>query len=151
MSSSYVLAYRDYDGEISTATFRGATLSAGNYAAQEGLRAALEIATNAIVIGQEANEKVIAVDEVVSGLKASNAFAQRETKWLVKYTETSTGGTYSLEIPCANLAYLAAGGGVADLAGVEISAFVDAFEAFVLGPGGTAVVVVEIQHVGRNL
>lgn len=150
MASTFILAYRDHDGEVSTASFRGAVLNAGNYAAQDGLREALQTATNAIVVGQAANEKVIAVDLAISGLKASNAFAQRETKWLVKYTDAA-GAVYSMEIPTANLAYLMAGEGKADLAGVEMAAFVDAFEAYVVNPAGAAVTIVEIQHVGRNI
>lgn len=150
MPSQFILSYRDHDGEVSSASFRGATLNAGNYAAQDALRTTLQAATNAIVIGQAASEKVVAVDETISGLKASNAFAQRETKWLVKYTDAN-GAMYSLEIPSANLAYLVAGNGLADLAGTEMAAFVDAFEAFVVNPAGAAVTIVEIQHVGRNI
>lgn len=79
-----------------------------------------------------------------------NQYAQREIKWLVKYSDDVTGKRYSLEIPCADLSLLVAGTETMNVAAGAGAAFVTAFEANVLSPDGNAVSFISAKMVGRN-
>lgn len=152
MTSKYDVNIRDYGRETSTAGFRGTTLNAGNFVAQLALQATLLSTLQDIVLGEVAKTKVVAVETIVSGATPASELAQRENKWLVRYTDNTTGVLYSLEIPTADLAgHLLGNTDQADLTETDMAAFVAAFEAYVVSPVANAVTVVEILHVGRNI
>lgn len=152
MAGKFVLTIRDYGTkpETSTATFRGATFTAGNIAAQLADQNTLETALDGIILGVIANRKRIADEVVVSGDSAASQYAQRENKWLVRYVGANEK-TYTLEIPTPDLTLLNLEGDAADLANNAVSTFVEAFEAYVLDEAGGAVTVTRIDFVGRNL
>lgn len=151
------LTFRDYGepGEKSTCQFPGPDMTSGNFDAELTLQNTLRDATQAIVLGTLSKRVSVAVESPQPDTQPASPFAQRETKWLVRYRNTLTGEKASLELPCADLQFLD-GSTVdkADLTGPEMAAFVAAFEAYVLTPGtgvrDTNMEIYEIVHVGRN-
>jgi len=82
---------------------------------------------------------------------SSNPFAQRETKWLVRATDTVTGKRVTFTIPCADLAQLTAGTDFMDTGtGTPGETLVTSIEANVKSEFGNAITVNSIEHVGRN-
>jgi len=129
-----------------------AALTAANFDAQAILRNALEAAIEGIVIGVVQRQSL--GNEVIASISpSSDTAAQRESKWLVDYHDTTSLKRYSVEIGTADPDQLDA----QDRAHAEIGdedvvdAFITAFEAYVLSPTGGAVVVDEITWVGRNV
>lgn len=151
MASKAGFTVLDYGGEYSGVYLRGPVVSAANFDATEALRAALETALDGIVIGTVATRKLQTLDVTISTTKPGNVYAQRETKWLVRYSDNVTGSVHTAEVPCADLSLLVSGGEVMDIAAGAGLAFVTAFEDWVLSPAGNAVTVSEIVHVGRNI
>lgn len=86
-----------------------------------------------------------------SNAPSGNAFAQREMKWLVSYTDNVTNQVYKVEIPTADLGELVANTDLLDTVAAAGAAFVAAFEAIFLSPDGNAVTFVSARFVGRNL
>lgn len=143
----------DYNSERSTVRVRSTTITAANHDAQYAAFISFYDAMMAITLGLRVgatfgNEFPI----VDASTPASDVNAQRERKWLVRYTDGTAMKSYKMEIPCADLTYLDANNReYADLTDTDVAAFVTAFEAFVLSQDGNAVTVDSIQHVGRNL
>lgn len=153
MASKLILTYRDYSepGETGTAVFRGADITAANFAAQETLMNALRAGVANIVLGTLKKETRVAVEDESPGALPASPYAQRETKWLVRYSDNVTGEPFKLEIPCAELTFLdPTQKDKADLGGTEMAAFVAAFEAYVRTEAGNQVTVLEVRHVGRR-
>jgi len=152
MASKVTWGFLDYDSERSSFSVEGVDLTAANLVAQQTLIAALQAAVVAITIGQNSDETVLLSRELISNTPAVNPFAQRETKWLVTYSDDVTGEVHQAEIPTADLSNLTTNGGFLDTApGSQGEDFVTAFEAFVRGDGVNAVTVISVRHVGRNL
>lgn len=89
--------------------------------------------------------------DVGSTAVPANQYAQRETKWLARYTDDVTLKRYQFEIPCANLALLAGNTDFMDLtagAGLELKT---QFESIGQSPVGNAVTLNSVEHVGRNI
>lgn len=150
------LRFRDYGTppEYSNATFVGPDLTSVNFDAEVALMDALRDATDGITIGTRVNRTIVAQEAPQPDTQPASAFAQRETKWLVRYSDTVTGDKATLTIPTADLDLLDANNGdKADMTDTSVTAFVTAFEAYVLSPGtGTRgnTQVDEILFVGRN-
>jgi len=143
---------RDLDGEVSTVNFPIADLTTGNIVAQmaagDALVAALEDITACLLTKKQ---YVAKVSPLAGETKSSNTEAHREAAWLVRYHDDTTFERATLQIP-GPLAADQDGTNpkIADLADTEIAAFVTAFEAVVLPPGGNTAVVDEMIWVGRN-
>lgn len=151
MASELDVTYLDYSREKSTAGFRGVDLNAGNFAAQQALMDALVSATQVIVLGTKVKDTRKAVVTTFTETRPVSPFAQRENKWLVRYTDNVTpSGNGTLEIPAPDLDFLDANGTHLDLAGVEGAAWVAAFEAYQRSKLGNAVTVASVEYVGRN-
>jgi hypothetical protein len=153
--SKLVLTYRDYGtpGERSTAIFEGQDMTALNYDAEVTAQNTLRDAVNAITLGELAKVTRVAQESPQPGAMPASPFAQRESKWLVRYSDTVTGKKATLEIPCADLAKLDPNSqDRALMTDTDIAAFVTAFEAYVLSPSGTLgnAQVDEIIFVGRK-
>jgi hypothetical protein len=148
-----VLTYRDYGsvGERSTAIFEGVDMTAANFDAQTTLQNTLRDAVNGITLGELTRVARVAVESPQPGANPASPFAQRETKWLVRYHDSVTGKRYSLELPCADLALLSTSGDdVADMTDAAVIAFVNAFESYIITGDGNAPEVDELRFVGRN-
>jgi hypothetical protein len=149
-----VVTFHDYGvpQEASAVRFPIPDLNAGNFSAQAALITTLINALNdEVVIGVMTKEEIIASRATFEIEQPASQFAQRETKWLVRYQDATTFDRYSLEIPTANLVKLdPASNERADLTEAKMAAFKDAFEALVK-QNGHAVTVIDILFVSRNL
>jgi len=153
MAARHNVRINDASGEASSFGVPGADLTAGNFTAQVALWDALVTAIQNIIIGNVAMKSLAAYVTEVDDTLPANAFAQRELKWLVGWSNTSTGEKHTTEIACPDLAFLVPGSDIADLTGTEMAAFVAAFEAVVRGgAAGTNTVNVDyVRVIGRNL
>jgi len=135
-------------------TFPIADLTAANITADMVSGDALVTAMAAIENSLHVSKKYVAkVSPLSAALKASDETAHRELKWLVMYHDDTTFEKATLEIPCPDLAQQSATyRGHADIGDTGVvDAFITAFQAIVVGPGGNAAVVDDILIVGRNL
>lgn len=146
-----VTSFNDHDGEVSTVSVR--TVTPANGAAYDawltGVQG-LEDAIQAVSLGEPRSDAIYVVEEFITSDKASNAFAQRETKWLVRYVQAN-GESGSFEIPCADLSLLVSGQKYMDITAGDGLALVTAINGNVVGRDGALVTVSEIFHVGRNI
>jgi hypothetical protein len=125
-------------------------LTAGNFDAQNALRAAFEAAVDAVTLGNEGSEQFIANEIVRPKNPSATPGAQRENKWLVSCAETGGAGTVTFTIPCYDPALLAADGENMDATSDEYIALVAATEAFVQSNDGNAVTVTSIKFRARG-
>lgn len=145
------VSFNDHDGEVSTVSVRVATPANGAaydawLTGVDGLKAAIV----GVTIGEERANSYSVVDVFTSSDKATNAFAQRETKWLVKFTQAN-GEKGSFEIPCADLSLLVSGQKLMDISAGAGLTLKTAINGIVYGRDGALVTVDEIFHVGRNI
>lgn len=147
------LTYNDYGAESSSMTIYSDAITAANHDAQVAALTSLITAIEGISNGLKVRQEYGNFDQILASLSsASDPFAQRETKWLVRYKRPTGNKTLRMEIPCADLAELDEDNkGFLDLSSVAGSAFVSAFEAFATDAEGNAIEVVSVQHVGRNI
>jgi hypothetical protein len=145
------LVFIDHDSESSGVGVNMVNITAGNIAAQLALLATLRTAIENVVLGTLRSEQVIAVTDDIPGVAPANAFAQRETKWLVRGVD-GAGFVSTLELPTADLALLAGSSGEMDITAGAGLAFVNALNAVWMSPrSGSAVAVEKVLHVGRNI
>lgn len=146
-------SFKDYSGEVSNVSMRGREMTAENFDAQWALIGALLLEITGVCLGVTQSEG-FTYKLRLSNQPSDNGAANRESKWLVTYEDTSVHNQGTYELPCADVETEALRLGntdIADLTQADWIAFVDAFEAYVLSPLGHAVEVVKIQLVGRNV
>lgn len=147
--------YLDYSGEKSTVQIYNGDITAVSLPGFLTQFSAFKTALNAITLGNLHQEAWIGDRTVLTNALPSNAWAQREIKWLVRYRDNTSQKLFNLEIPTADL------GGVtllpdsdfADLTASPMSLFVTAFEDLARSPddAGHTVTVDSVQVVGRNI
>lgn len=151
MSSELTITYIDYSLERSSAKFRGVDLTAVNFDPQNILMNVLAAACQDIVLGTKVKEARLASVTTFTETKPASPFAQRENKWLVRYTDNvDPNGDGSLEIPTPDLSLLNLAGTFLDLTTAEGAAFETAFNNYQRSRLGNAVTLVSVQYVGRN-
>lgn len=150
-TSRMTMSMRDYDKEVSSLSIFGAAITAGNIVAQRGLVAALRTAILDLTLGAQSAATLVA-DSSRSSVVPTDEHADRETKWLVRYIDNTTGLPYSVEIPTADLGLRTNNSEFLDLAGTEAAAFVTAFEDYAVSPADDThtVTVISIQSVSRR-
>jgi len=134
--------------------FNTVDITAANLVATLALWTTLRSAINAIIIGVERQESVVAYRTTASTTRAASNLAQRENKWLCRYHDTTNSLPYKVSIPTADLSLLPDGSEYLDLADSGVGeAFKDAFEALVKSPYDPthAIALDSVQFVGRNL
>lgn len=155
MASQYELTYNDNTvvgttPEKGRVRFNIVDITAGNLVATQTALADLLAAIQAIVIGELNKERIVLSDTLSSSAPATSPLAQRENKWLVTYTDTTTHRLFKSEIPTADLSLLSGNQEALDLsAGVGLT-FKQKFEAVVKSIEGNAVQVVSVKYVGRR-
>jgi len=142
-------SYVDYSNERSAVRVNVPLYTVDNIVAQNTLVNNLWIATDGISICESDGYGWGNRYPLVQ-IPVASAFAQRETKWLVTYRDTTTGKRYRLEVPGADLDLSSDGKTLPIDAGAGL-AWVTAFEALALTEDENAVEVIEIYHVGRNI
>lgn len=80
----------------------------------------------------------------------TDKFAQRELKWLCKYTDNVTLLRYRFEIACADADLLVGNTDMIDLTAGAGLALKTAFQAAAVSPDGNAVTLNSVEFVGRN-
>lgn len=151
MASRFTLSIRDYSAELSSVSLPGVDLTAANFDAQDGLWDTFQSAVDGIIVGVIATRKLLAQDIIVSADLPTEAFAQRELKWLVRYTGNTTAGKYTAEIPTPDAELVLAGTDFMNIGVGAGATFVTAFEAVVRPTGEAGVNVENIVLVGRKL
>jgi len=142
------------NGEPESGTIRLpiTTLTAGNLTAQLALIADLENALEGITIGNPAKSEVQLSKTVISVAPASEATAQRENKWLLRYHGNTLHQKFVASLPTADLEQLMENDEFIDLSTGTGAALKSAFEAIVKSPNDAAEAVTldTVQFVGRN-
>jgi len=143
----------DYSNEKSSTVLNTTVLTAGNFAAQQTLAAALAAAIEDLSIGELTKQSMSLVILDTPAIPTS-PYAQRELKWLVSYVGDSSGKIFQIEIAAPDITDNVVGNSdIADLASTDWAAFVTAFESYVRSPdnGTETVTVIKAQVVGRNI
>jgi hypothetical protein len=140
----------DYSYEKTEVGMYITTLTAGNFDAQVTAAQALQTAIQGISLIDFEGLTIRHVDEDTETDQPASAYAQRENKWLIRYTDDTLNTRHTLEIGGPDLSLTTADGKTLDVSGGAGAAFVTAFEANALSPAGNAVTFVSATHVGRN-
>lgn len=147
--------FLDFSGEKSTfSVSNGAitSVSLPGFLTQFG---ALRDAVDAITLGTLHKEMWVGDNTVLSNVRPTSVFAQREMKWLVRYQGNTSQKIFTAEIPTADpTGRLLAGSDRADLtSGSGMPAFVTAFQNLVRSPDDPSetVTILDIYLVGRNI
>jgi len=151
MSTNFQIT--DYSNEKSNFGVNSTVLTAGNFAAQQTLAAALAGAIADLTIG-ELTKQIALVPVLDTPAIATDPYAQRELKWLVRYQGDSSGKMFSIEIAAPDITgNVVPNTDVADITSTDWAAFVTAFEAYAKSPDDVAetVTVVDARIVGRNI
>lgn len=149
--STVTLKALDYGKEATRLAFGVIQLTAANFDATITAITTLQTAIQAVSLGTH-DGKTVQAQDIAVGPKASDAAAQRELKWRVKYLDaTDPIGNGSFEIGMADTQFLVAGEGKMDLSAGAGLTLVTQIELTVLSRLGNAVTVSEIVLVGRNI
>lgn len=133
-----------YNGAITSLSIAGFITEFGQ------MRAAID----GITLGTVIEETWVGDKTDISNVAPTNVFAQRETKWLVRYEDDVSKNVHTLTIPTADpTGRLLPASDKADLAETAMAAFVTRFESFARSPENdqNTVTVLDIELVGRNL
>jgi hypothetical protein len=115
---------------------------------------AVRNAIDAITLGTMHKEMWVGDNTILSQVRPTSEFAQREVKWLVRYRGNTSNKIYTLTIPTANPAgRMVAGTDRANLTNPQIQTFITEFQAFARTPDNDQenVTVLDIRLVGRNI
>lgn len=151
-SSSFT--FLDFSGEKSTFTVNNDVITAATLPGFLTQFGALRDAADAITLGTLHKEMWVGDNTVLSNIRPTNPFAQRELKWLVRYQGNTSQKVFTAEVPTADpTGRLLPNSDQADLTNVQMAAFVTAFQDLVSSPDDPAenVTVLSIQLVGRNI
>jgi len=143
----------DYSNEKSNFSVNATVLTAGNFAAQQTLAAALAGAIEDLTIGEFTKQTAL-VPVLDTPAIPTSPYAQREMKWLVRYQGDTSGKMFSIEIAAPDITdNVAPNTDIADLGSTDWTAFVTAFEAYAKSPDDPAetVTVIDARIVGRNI
>lgn len=155
-----VLTYRDYSNELSGFKVYNGAITAVSIAGFLTDLAALETATDNLVLGVRAKTQWVGDVVTNSGALPTSAYARRETKALVVYETNTTKDIHTLSIPTARIyaadgttILLTANTDMYNLANSLVAAWVTAFENIARSPNDDTetVTVISIESVGRNL
>lgn len=141
---------KDYQGKTGQISVHSTLLTAGNIAAQAGLRTALLVAIQAITGGELVSENVVASLTKFNNANPTDPEVWKSKKWLVSARDTN-GNAVSFHLVTAmpDIAYLSAGTNLLDLTSTEGAALVTAIENFAKSNDGEAITVEEIVFVDK--
>jgi len=152
MPSKLNLSFVDFDEESSTASVLGATVTVGNFTAQDALTDAIVAAIDAVTVGTLWKDQRILSEVKTPKTPPALAWAQRETKWLVRYTDdVDPVGDGSFEIPTADLTLLLTGTKNMNIASGAGQVLVTVLQVGMVSRLGNPVTIGNIVHVGRNI
>lgn len=136
----------DYSNEKSTAGFYVAdAITDVNALAVNAAIAGMSLGTNEVAAILYRNEFFTGVDT-----PPANKFAQRELKFLCRYTDNVNGKNYSFTIPCADAALVVGNTDMVDLSAGAGLALKTAFDTHGLSELGNAVTLQSVELIGRS-
>lgn len=150
MTDRLTVSGLDKSSEGTRTALHMTTLTAANFDAQITAAQAIQGAIQGISLIDFEGLSIAHVDAPTETDLPASPYAQREAKWLVRYSDDVTAKSYTVEIGGPDLTLLASDGKTLDVSGGAGAAFVTAFEANVVSPVGNAVTYIEAVHVGRN-
>lgn len=131
--------YLDHDGDKSTVSFEGIDMTAGNFDAQVTEQNALITALDAVTLGTPIQTVRNAVVVDVVAAPPVNPFAQANIRWVIEYTNDTSGRKYTTSVPTADLSLADAMYNGAPALSIEPGGageeLKDAFEAYTLQEG----------------
>jgi hypothetical protein len=140
----------DYSYEKTQVGLYITTLTAANFDGQITAAEALQTAIQNVSLIDFEGLSIRHIDAETETDQPASEYAQRENKWLVRYTDNTLNTKHTLEIGAPDLTLTLPDGKTMDVSGGAGAAFVTAFEANALSPAGNAVTFVSAVHVGRN-
>lgn len=149
-----VFTLRDYSGELSTVNIYNGAITPTSLPGFLTDFGALRNAIDTVTLGVIAKEMWVGDDTELSRAAPTNVFAQRELKWLIRYTGNTNGGLYTVSLPTADpTGRMLPGSDFADLSNADMAALVTAFENIARTPlsDTETVNVLSIELVGRNI
>lgn len=163
----FSLGIRDYSKEVSTFSVRVGPVTAATLPGLLTDIDAFRTATQALILGVQARDSLIAYKTNLSNAIPTDPNAQRERKWLVTYADNTAffdaptnsipnegfGKIFNIEIPTANLTnvLLIDNTDQADFTAAAWIAWIAAFEGMGRSPHGGVPEVIEAVAVGRNV
>jgi hypothetical protein len=151
MPSKYTRGWLDYGKEYSSMSVFMADVVEADYAETLTAISVFSASLDAITLGNPARESFKVIDDEISKLPAGGAFAQRETKWMVRYVDATTGKAHTCEIPTADLALLVPNTEMMNISSGAGATFKAQFELLVKTEEGNDVTVTEVEYVSRDL
>lgn len=147
-SSVLTLAFKDFDGDVKSTSFRMASVNIDGSTWVAGLPARTELSTavKALVDGNLAEESLVfnrAVDPIVA--KASSSSIQTRRQWRIVYQDNVTTRQYTQTIGTAknDNALFKPNSTQADLTHATWVTFATKFNAIVRSPDGNAVTLID--------
>jgi predicted ATP-grasp superfamily ATP-dependent carboligase len=103
-------------------------------------------------IGTNQDAAILMRNEIFTGVSTppTNKWAQREIKFVVKYTDTVTGKQYSFSIPCADAELVVGNTDMVDLSAGAGLTLKTRFDAHAISELGNPVVLDSVMLVGRS-
>jgi len=151
-TSSIDLSWRDYGGEPSNVGLWVTTLTAANIVAQTTLINNLATALSAVTLGEQQKQTIKLSTIAISADLPTSPFAQRESKWLLRFHAATSLKKFTAEVPCADLALLIPNTEMADMTGTEFANLKTAWELVVRDPDDNELTILDsAQFVGRKL
>ena len=161
----YGVSIRDYDGSIGSMAIATGAVTAVSLPGLLTQIGNMRTAIDGLTIGVIANERQTVFDTILSQDYPASEYAQRGTKWLVKYHDNTqffdapvnaipNAGylkPFDVSIPAADLSLLDDNQTFLPLDQTQAAAFVTAFEAMARSPYGGSVVVDSIEYVPRSV
>lgn len=146
--TKYVVPYVEHSGKTARASIPVAD------AATDLQLTAIFDALNGVTLGNAGKSYLsqIIYKDTGSNAAPDNGEAQVEKRWLVRYTDNTTGDKYRFEIPTADASLLTGNGGsdLLPLTAGAGAALKSAIEAVGRSPDGNAITVSSVEFVGRN-
>jgi len=150
--SSVDASWRDYGDEASNVGLWVTTLTAANIVAQTTLINNLLSALSAVTLGEQQTQTIKLSRTIISSDLPTSPFAQRESKWLLRYHAATSLKKFTAEVPCADLSLLIPNTEMADMTGTEFAALKTAWELIVRDPDDNELTILDsAQFVGRKL
>jgi len=150
MTTRVTFSGLDYSLEGTSSSLYMADLTAGNFAAQAVAIGGIQTAIQGVSLIAYDGQAYPAMVEARENVAPASQYAQRESKWLVRYVDDVNDQKGDFEIGGADLTLLVAGTDIMDISGGAGAALVAALELSALSRDGNAITVTLVEHVGRS-
>lgn len=153
MPGKIVFSGKDYGSQSSSVNIPTIDVDAAGYDNFIGVGVPSLLAAINGVLLHDLDGQQVSVLSVPAGAKATSPAAQREQKWMVvcSFTNNSVPGTFKIELPMADPAFLSPDSENLDLSSTEGAALKTQLETWGRSKYGDAITVQYAKLVGRNI